>query len=157
MSLYKDALTYYGLSSTNVVLDPKMLLDGLSGGLKGYSGADIGRRPYPEGDIKEILNILKDNPERDKDKKAIMRKTGRESSINSTTGQGLGDTIDNMVYYVDSCAWWLKGWDSSKYIKSRELIYKKFIQDTVGIDNINPRTGLMRTRRRQIPRRIRSK
>ena len=37
MSLYKDALHYYGVSDTNTALNKDMLLDGLSGGLKWYS------------------------------------------------------------------------------------------------------------------------
>ena len=105
MSLYKDALRYYGISDTNALVNRDMLLDGLSGALRGY----------PKEDIKGIIDVLQDNPDRDKDKKAIMRKTGRESSINSTTNQGLGSVIDNMPYYVDSSAWWIKGWDSEKY------------------------------------------
>ena len=147
MSLYKDALRYYGISDTNGLLNRDMLLEGLSGGLKGYS----------EEDIKSIVQVLQDNPDRDKDKKAIMAKSGRESSINSTTGQGLGSVIDNMPYYVDSSAWWIKGWDSTKYLRGCELTSKRFIQDIVGMDNINPRTGLIRTRRKQIPRRINAK
>ena len=147
MSTYSDFLAYYGISDTNTVLNKDMLLDGLSGALKGYS----------EEDIKEIVSILQDNPERDKDKKAIMKKSGRESSIKETTGQGLGDVIDNMPYYVDSCAWWLNGWNSAKYKARLKRDAKKYIADTVGEDNINPRTGLPRTRRKQIPRRIRGK
>ena len=108
LSSYKAALRYYGVSDTNTVLNRDMLLEGLSGGLKGYS----------DSDIKEIVSVLQDNPDRDKDKKACMRKTGRESTITSTTGQGLGSVIDNMPYYVDSCAWWLNGWNPEKYKKS---------------------------------------
>jgi len=108
LSSYKAALRYYGISDTNGLLNRDMLLEGLSGAVRGYS----------EEDIKGIVDVLRDNPERDKDKKAIMRKTGKESSINSTTGQGLGSVIDNMPYYVDSSAWWIKGWNSEKYKKS---------------------------------------
>lgn len=100
-----------GLSDTNTVLNREKLLEWLSGAYKGN----------PE----DILKVLQDNPDRDKDKRSIMRKTGRESIINSTTGQGLGSVIDNMPYYVDSCAWWIKGWDAEKYKKSLSRNKKK--------------------------------
>lgn len=96
-----EALRAFGLSDTNTPINKDRLLYRLSEAC-GYNA-------------EEIYKVLQDNPERDKDKKPIMRKTGRESSINSTTGQVLGDVIDNMPYYVDSCAWWVKGWNGDKY------------------------------------------
>ena len=137
MSLYKAALTYYGISDTNAPLNRDMLLDGLRGGLRGYS----------EGDIKAIVNILYDNPERDKDKKAIMRKTGRESSINTTTGQGLGSVIDNMPYYVDSSAWWIKGFNSDKYLAAKERASKGFRASYIDKDKLTS-NGSIRTLRK---------
>lgn len=100
-----DILRELGLTSTNVLVNRERLLYRLS---ERYGvGADR---------AKEIIKVLQDNPDRDKDKKAIMRKTGLESSINKTTGQGLGSVIDNMPYYVDSCAWWINGWNCNKYM-----------------------------------------
>ena len=95
-----------GLTNDNVLINKERLLYALT---ERY-GLSIDH-------IQEIIKVLQDNPDRDKDKKAVMRKTGRESSINTTTGQGLGSVIDNMPYYVDSCCWWLNGWNSTKYLK----------------------------------------
>ena len=97
-------LTDYGLSDTNLPINRDRLLYQLS--------VACGK------DADDIYKVLQENPDRETDKKAIMRKTGMESSINSTSNQGLGSVIDNMPYYVDSCAWWIKGWDVSKYTKS---------------------------------------
>ena len=100
-----------GLSDTNLPINRQKLLEWLSGAYKGN----------PD----DILKVLQDNPERASDKKACMKKTGLEFSDASTTGHGLGSVIDNMPYYVDSCAWWLKGWDSAKYKKSLTRDKKK--------------------------------
>ena len=99
-----ELLGDYGLSDTNTPINKERLLYRLSVA----SG----------GNADEIYKVLLDNPERDHDKKAIMRKNGKESNITSTSNQGLGSAIDNMPYYVDSSAWWIKGWDSIKYLKS---------------------------------------
>lgn len=101
------SLKDYGLSDANIPLNKERLLYRLS---ERYTGS--------MEQVKEIIKILSDNPDRERDKKTIMRKTGKESCINNTTGQGLGSVIDNMPYYVDSCAWWIKGWDPEKYKKS---------------------------------------
>ena len=93
-----------GLSTTNVPLDSQKLLEWLSGA---YTG-------NPE----ELLKVLSNDPDRIRDSKTIMRKTGRESSINKTTNQGLGSVIDNLPYYVDSSIWWRNGWNPQKYAKS---------------------------------------
>ena len=98
------SLSDWGLSDANIPINKDRLLYRLS---ERYSG-----------DIQALMKVLLDNPEKASDKKAIMRKTGKESNINSTTGQALGDAIDNLSYYVDSCAWWIKGWDPIKYKKS---------------------------------------
>lgn len=104
---HTESLRAFGLSDTNTLVNKDRLLYAL---YSSYNGT--------EDDIKEILKVLQDNPDRDKDKKAIMKRTERDSSITSTTGQGLGDVIDNMPYYVDSCAWWIKGWNAAKYAAS---------------------------------------
>ena len=108
------SLTAFGLSDTNTLVNRDRLLYALYSSHNGTTE-----------DIQAIVKVLQDNPDRDKDKKAIMAKTGRESSINSTTNQGLGSVIDNMPYYVDSSAWWIKGWDSEKYKKSLTRDKKK--------------------------------
>lgn len=141
-----ETLSDYGLSSANNLVNRDRLLYRL---YSSHNGT--------EEEIQAIIRVLSDNPDRDKDKKPIMRKSGHESTIKETTGQGLGSAIDNMPYYVDSCSWWIKGWDSDKYIASLRRRGNKYKAVTVGMDNINPRTGLVRTRRKQIPRRIRSR
>lgn len=93
-----------GLTDTNVVTNRVKLLEWLSGAYK--------------GDCSALMKVLQVNPDAMTDKKVIMKKTGHESSIKSTSNQGLGSVIDNMPYYVDSCAWWIKGWDVTKYLKS---------------------------------------
>jgi len=143
MSLYKDALRYYGISDTNGLLNRDMLLEGLSGGLKGYS----------EEDIKSIVQVLQDNPDRDKDKKAIMAKSGRESSINSTTGQGLGSVIDNMPYYVDSSAWWIKGWNPEKYSNNLKRSIKSNRRLYIDETKLNRNNEII-TRRRRVARKV---
>ena len=110
----REALQDYGLSNDNIPINKDRLL---YAPYSSYSGS--------ESNLKEIVKVLQDNPDRESDKKAIMRKTGLESSINSTTNQGLGSVIDNMPYYVDSCAWWIKGWDVAKYKKSLTRDKKK--------------------------------
>jgi len=98
------SLSEWGLNDANIPINKERLLYRLS---ERYTG-----------DIKELMKVLADNPDKANDKKAFMRKTGKESIINSTTGQSLGSAIDNLPYYVDSSAWWIKGWDPIKYKKS---------------------------------------
>lgn len=112
----RESLSDYGLSDTNTPINCERLLYKLS---ESYTGS--------MEQVKAIIKVLQDNPDRESDKKPIMRKSHLDSSIKSTTGQALGDVIDNMPYYVDSCAWWLKGWDLEKYKKAvirRAKIFK---------------------------------
>jgi len=107
------SLSEWGLNDSNIPINKERLLYRLS---ERYTG-----------DIKELMKVLANDPDKANDKKAFMRKTGKESTINSTTGQALGSAIDNLPYYVDSSAWWIKGWNGDKYkanVRRRGNIYK---------------------------------
>ena len=134
----KLSLHDYGLSDTNTPINKDRLLYRLSEACGGRAD--------------DIYKVLSDNPDRDKDKKAIMKRTERDSSITSTTGQGLGSVIDNMPYYVDSSAWWIKGFDADKYLRAKERASnnRSLYIDT---NHLN-RKGDIITRRRRVARRV---
>lgn len=136
------SLQDYGLSDTNLPLDREKLSKSLSQALKGNTEQ-----------VKEILKVLYSNPDRETDKKDIMKKSELDSSISSTSNQGLGSVIDNLIYYVDSKAWWLKGFNSAKYLSAISRDKTAFRASYIEPNKLN-RQGEVITRRRRIARRV---
>ena len=144
-SHFKELLSSYGLSDTNLPVNKERLLYKLC---EGYSGTLT--------EAKEIIKVLSSDPDKETDKKPHMAKTGRESTINETTGQGLGEPLENLIFYVDSCAWWLKGWNYEKYLKAKKrqaISDKKLYIDQQHLTE----KGTILTRRKRVTRRLKPK